>query len=214
MNCADVRVHLPGLLYGDLRPEEKAALEKHLAECPACRREYTAFQGVRQLLEIVPTPAVQIDLPRLYREAADRQARRAQRWRRVALWVSSAAALLVAAALGLRLEVRLEAHQVVLRWGAVPERESTAPSSHPQALPAPPFHTETSLAHVTPEQLQLVTALIHALADNVQTLERRQQKEEKQIHKELQQLKQESTQRWTAFERTVNALYLMSQKGE
>jgi hypothetical protein len=214
MNCSQVRNKLPGLLYGDLRSEEQAAVEKHLAECPACQREYAALQRVRQLLEIVSTPTVPIDLPRLYREAADRHARRARRWRRAALWISSAAALLVVVALGVRLEVRLEAHQAILRWGSPPPMVDTNPLP-PLPQPVPPSGlAETPVTFVTANQQQLLSDLIHALADNVQALERQQRRDRTAWQKEVQALKQESTQRWTTFERTVNALYLMSQKGE
>ena len=75
MNCTQAHDQLPALHYGDLRSEEKAALEKHLAECLPCQQEYAALREVRKLLDRVPAPECRVDLPGLYRQAADRQVR-------------------------------------------------------------------------------------------------------------------------------------------
>src|SRR5262249_34481212 len=152
---------LAELLYGELEPEEKSLLEKHLAECSGCRREYRALSGVRQLLDQVPVPKGQIDLSGLYREVAQRQDRRARRWRRLAICVSGAAALFAFLAAGLRLETRLEPHQVILRWGAppTPEVASTPPLRGGDERVLTP---EGRSAAAVEERLQLHGKLIHA----------------------------------------------------
>src|SRR5580704_683973 len=113
MNCTDARSLLPGLLYGDLSAGMAAPLREHVAHCPACRQHLAELDAQRRALDDVPTPDVQIDLAQLYRDAADRQARRLRRWRRTALALGAVAAVLLLI-FGLRLEVRVEAHQVVL----------------------------------------------------------------------------------------------------
>ncbi len=39
MNCQEARERLPGLIDGELAPEERAEVEKHLEECEECRAE-------------------------------------------------------------------------------------------------------------------------------------------------------------------------------
>ena len=107
MNCTDVRTHLPGFLYGDLKPEEVAAVEHHLTTCPACRSERADLERVRQALSGIPAPTVEVDLHQIFRQAAERQARRARRWRRAAIALGAVAAVLLLA-VGLRLEIRVE----------------------------------------------------------------------------------------------------------
>ncbi len=67
------------LLYGELAPEERRALEEHLTECPACRGRMDAWRGVTAALDSWRLPA---RLPR------PRRAARLLRW-------AVAAALLV-----------------------------------------------------------------------------------------------------------------------
>src|SRR5438445_5585270 len=127
MNCIQVQDQLPGLLYGDLRSDEKAVLEKHMGECSACRREYAALREVRKLLDRVPAPECRLDLPGLYHRAADHQVRTVRFWRRVAVACCGAAAALAAITLVLRMELRLEPHQLVLRWGPLPAGGQAVP---------------------------------------------------------------------------------------
>src|SRR5262245_30462451 len=104
MDCAWTRDRLPPLLYGDLPSGEAAAVENHLANCLACRQECAALKDVRRLLDAVPAPAIKVDVPRLYRQAAARQERKLRRWRPAAVALLASAALLLIA-LALNLEV-------------------------------------------------------------------------------------------------------------
>jgi hypothetical protein len=198
MNCTRARALLAALVYGDLPPAETAAVEQHLAGCDSCRRERQALQEVRRLLDATPPPAVQVDVRRLYQEATARQQRSARRWRRaaVALLGVAAAALLV---LGLRLEVRCEAHQLTLRWGT------------PEVAPAPP--TLPELPHreakrtPTAEDLQLLRELIHALAADAEARDQRQYLYLQRLQGRLDALQLDSAQRWQALEHDIAALY-------
>ena len=57
--CERARLELPALLYGELRSDERDALEGHLATCPACRDELVQLGEGRALLAhwTVPPPA-------------------------------------------------------------------------------------------------------------------------------------------------------------
>ena len=213
MNCSDLHDQLALLLYGDLPPAEKANVEKHLAGCPDCRRELRALESVRRLLSSQPEPKVRIDLPELYREAAKRQERRLWRWRRATVLVTGVAALFAVLAVGLRLEARLEAHQLLLRWGAVPP-EAPAPVLAPQVRPAPEPVKEIRPVHLADEQLQLLSNLIHALADDYHVLERQEREDASQFQARLQPVQQQNIQRCADLQHSIDALYLLFQKGE
>src|SRR5262249_60833691 len=89
------------------------------------------LEGVRTSLAAAPVPSVQLDVSQLLQTAAARRIRQARHWRRVAIAVAAVAAALLVV-VGLRLEVRLEAHQLVLRWGdAPPTPLPEARTSHP-----------------------------------------------------------------------------------
>jgi anti-sigma factor RsiW len=203
MNCTHVRTQLPALLYGDLPPAAADALRGHLAGCAACREEYATLQRVRHTLDVLPAPAVQVDLPRLYREAAERQVRRAQRWRRVALAGCAAAAVLLLVA-GLRLQVRLDARQLVVRWGA-PDEPAAGPSRNqdtpPRDRPAAGAPDETE------ERLALISSLIHALAEDLEARDAQQQQAVKRLQDRLDALQFQGNARWGETERNIAALY-------
>src|SRR5262249_20219963 len=161
MNCSQVTDCFPAFLYGDLPPEETARVQDHLSGCPACRRELTALQEVRQLLDRLPPPAdVRIDLPKLYRQQAEQHQRRLRRWRRLA-GLSMGAAAVVLLTLTLRLEVRLEGHQAAVGWGTPPTAASL-----PEPPAPPPSLVATLERHreETEAKLQLLHELTHALA--------------------------------------------------
>src|SRR5262249_20849602 len=147
-NCHQTREALPALLYGDLPPDEATAVRHHLAECPACRAEQAALQQVRSLLDAAEPPAVAVDLPRLYRAAVQRQEKQLRRWRRLACAALAAAAMLLLV-FGLKLEVRLEQHQLVLRWGAPPA---------PVPMPAP---GNVPVEAVSAADLKMLRDLLH-----------------------------------------------------
>ncbi|MDB5242989.1 MAG: anti-sigma factor [Spirosoma sp.] len=56
MNCDSAKDHLPDWLNDELSITERAAMDAHLAQCPACRQELAATRQVWQLMGTVPTP--------------------------------------------------------------------------------------------------------------------------------------------------------------
>jgi hypothetical protein len=194
--CAQTKEAFPDLLYGELSPAEAEAVHKHLAGCPPCRAEYAALRQVHALLDAPAAPESAVDLPRLYREAARRQERRLRRWRRVAVATLAAAAVLLAV-FGLGLEVRLERHQVVFRWGAPARPEAPPPTPKPPAERPPAPDGE----------LQLVKDLIHLLAADVQAQNRQHKQALRRLQERLDELRLHVDRRWDATERDVSALY-------
>lgn len=83
---------LVSYLYNEAGPDERAAVDAHLAVCPACAREVEELQAVRHDLAEWSTPA-RVPAFRLVETAEQEVARRA-RWR-IPVWAQAAAAVLV-----------------------------------------------------------------------------------------------------------------------
>jgi hypothetical protein len=196
MNCAQARAALAAFVYQDLPADETAAVREHLASCLACRAEETSTRRVGSLLDALPNATSQVDLAQLYKEAGRRQQVKLTRWRRFAVAASAAAAALLLA-LALRMELRLEGHQLLLRWGTPSIPESEGPSSGKAREPGA----------VNPEEVQLVHRLLQALAEDVLARDRQNQDGLVSLESRLESLEQQSRQRWDA---TINALYTLN----
>jgi hypothetical protein len=198
MTCAEARAQLAELVYGELDANLVATLHKHLAGCVACQQERDSLAGVRRLLDRVPAPPhVQVDVLALYAEANRRRGVRIRRWRRLAGVAGLAAAALLL--LCLKLEVRLEGHQLVLRWGAPPE-------TTPRSLPAPVPPPVAAPPEVTAADLALVKELIHALAASGESRDQECQQALAQLRERFDDLQGQAQARWEATQRYVSAL--------
>ena len=204
MNCADARTHLPALLYGDLPPGEADAVRSHLAGCAACRQQYAELQQLRHALDAMPGPAVQVDLPRLFQEAAERQVRRARRWRRAALAGCAAVGLLLVVA-GLRVEVHVDAHQLTLRWGGAPAADAVPVPRGPDA--PPPEAPEGRSSADVERRLELMSRLIHALNEDLEERDVHQRQALQRVQARLDELQFQGNARWGETERNIAALY-------
>jgi hypothetical protein len=203
MNCIDARAALPALLYEHLPPQEAAVLQEHLAGCPACRAEQAALRRLGGLLDAVPSPAANVDLARLYHEGARREQRGRRRWRTAAL-ASLAAAAAVLLTLVLRLEVRLDHHQLIVRWGVQP---ATFVSPDPPASSVTPGAAPVA---VSGDDVRLVMQLLHALADDVAARDRVNQESLAVLQDRLDALQRQAQARWNATERYVSALHTLT----
>jgi hypothetical protein len=215
MNCSLVRALLPLSLTGDLKPEEAASVDEHLTTCPACRRERAELEKIRAALSAVPVPAVQIDLPGIYRQAAERQARRARRWRRAALACCGVAAALLMV-IGLRLEVRVGGNELIVRWGAPPPEN---PRPQPKQDSSPPAQVKDRPAPQVPdadERLRLMNELIHALTTDIEARDVHQQQRLARLQERLDRLSDQASRWRLETERDVAALYTAQfvKKGE
>lgn len=55
-DCGRFRNELPSLVYDELAPDPRAALEAHLAECALCREELATLRDTRRMLARWETP--------------------------------------------------------------------------------------------------------------------------------------------------------------
>jgi hypothetical protein len=206
MTCTDVRARLALLLSGDLPAAEVDEIRQHLTRCPSCREERTAIAQLRHLLDAVPAPAAVVNLSRLYRDAAEGQARRLRRWRAATVAVLSAAAAVVAVLLLSRMEIRMDAHQLVVRWGAVPAPDPVPPPAPPReerpTVPPPVVAT----AEVE-QQLGLLRELVQAVSNGADLRDERRQQEIAELRGRMRGLEQQMRQLRVASERDLSALY-------
>ncbi len=207
MLCSKVRDQLPLFVYGDLKPGEAAVVESHLTTCSDCQGKVASLRRLRERLNLPPVPAMSVDMTALHQQAGDLQAKHARRWRRLAVTLGSAAALLLIA-LAVRFEVRLDNHQLVLRWGSPPPEAPRPAASVPDLAPVLVRHSPA-----TEEQLRLLSDLIHALKKDVDARDRDQQREIAILQARLQALQIQANQRWIETDRNVEALYLLANRG-
>src|SRR5262245_40570616 len=153
MKCHEIHELLPLHLYGDLELNERSAVEEHLSACPECRAELAALGGVRRALDVTPAEFCHVDVASIYRAESDRLHRRSRRWRAAAVLTAIAAVLLLA----LRVEVRADGRQLIVRWGN-PEVVAIAAPAVERVV----VRTEPSATHELEERINRVSALIQA----------------------------------------------------
>ena len=205
MNCTEARNELVDLVIGTLAEERRQRLETHLLACPCCRAERDSLQEATALLRAAPAPAVQVDVTALYREAARREQKRLRRWRRAALAFGGALAALLTLTIGLNLEVRLERHQLVLRWSAPPPRDEPAARTDAKSAPS---REQPVAAEEVECRLRTLDQLIQELAGNVQSLELEQKQELDRLRAGLQELRQQAVLHQEMTGKDVDALYV------
>lgn len=194
MNCHELRDLLPLHLYGDLNDAERAAIDAHLSECPACRAELVVLGAVRKALDA--PPEVRVDINAIYRAEGERLQKRARRWRIAAVLATAASVLFLAS----RLEVRADGRQLVVRWG-VPE-----PAAPPTVIERTVVVREPVAAPEVDERIKTMSALIHALVVSNNDKDSEHQKELERLRKEVATL-QQIRKRLGQTERDVAALY-------
>ena len=64
MNCADLETRLGDLLDGLLDPEQCAAIEKHLSDCPDCGAVHRDLQHLARLCQQSQRPRMPEDVRR------------------------------------------------------------------------------------------------------------------------------------------------------
>jgi hypothetical protein len=219
MRCSEVRAALPEFVYGDLPAAVQADVEAHLGGCANCRREADALRQVRRLLSAPPAPEVRVDAAAIYRRAMEQQARRLRLWRRAAL-VACAAAVLAATLTALsRLEVRVGASELVVRWGQAPAvQPSPAAAPAPAVTPPPAGPAPASQADLAAveERLRVLSDLTQALADDGQARDYRRGQEIAGLRQQVREWQGRSAERLTSMQKDFDALYLAhfaNQKG-
>src|SRR5665213_3221820 len=97
--AADLALYAMGALLGD----ERAAVEKHLAECTDCRRELELLRGDTGLLaystahSVPPRRSRQRLMNAAHRESRTKKIPARRSWRAAAPWVAAAAMTIPAA---------------------------------------------------------------------------------------------------------------------
>lgn len=130
MGCEDTE-KLIAYLYGEDSPDERAAMERHLAACPACAEDVRGLQQVRRDLAGWQPPAAGAHF-----RLAPAAHRPRPLWRQPFWGLAAAATLLLAVGASMaNLDIQIGNGQVVIRTGwASPA--SAAPGTQPGATTA------------------------------------------------------------------------------
>ena len=214
MNCTQARENLPALLYGDLDATTTSAVQYHLANCSTCRLELAELERVRSALDSVPAAPVRVDVPSLIQQAAARQAKQARRWRRAAIAACGIAAALMLVTL-LRLEVRVEAQQLTIRWEPAPSQDKTNE--------APPLERiivreDPAALAALEERVGTLDDLIHALSTDVSDRDERLGQRLARLRERVEEMRLQNSRRWNDLDHSVTAMYtalfVVPKKGE
>lgn len=95
MNCPKVRDHLSAWLDGELAPEVRSLLDRHLEACAGCRRELAQLEALEQALASLTAPAPP-GLPEMVLARLQRPRRRG--WQSLALAASLVLGILLGGA--------------------------------------------------------------------------------------------------------------------
>ena len=184
---------LSAALDGMLTPDERAALDAHLAGCASCRRELEELRQVRSLLRAVPEPALprsfllplEGDLPAPHAtqsprppvaprtpasvtplrqpERGERASVRATRTLQVTRWIGTIAAIL-GLALFLGTLLPLATHQNASYSASAPNDSGNAPTGAGASTTKAPSPTTNLTDHGKPQVAVTVTATATAAA--------------------------------------------------
>lgn len=199
MNCEQTKERIALLVYGDLDQQDADSVQQHLDECEACQHERASIISLRTLLDAAPQPVAQtdIDLAAMTTAAHPISPTRGK-WHRRVLVV--AAALLLVGVVLWRAEIRIDQHQLTVRWG-MPTPEVPKPQMQPVAK-APAVTN-----HDADERIQLLNELVHALATEVNTSSQRREADNIEFQRRLAKLEEDARTYRAGAERTFAALY-------
>jgi hypothetical protein len=212
MTCEQACEQLPLHVYGELAADETQPLETHLAGCPACRAAHAEIERIRQLLCAAPAPtAPVIETAAVYRRLADAAGRRVRRWKWAASFALASAAGLVALLLLGRVEVRMGAGQLVVRWGG---QGSPTLASSRQGLDestdsrqGPGKIDESWRNQALEEQVAILNQIVRALARDAEVRSAGQDRESALFRSQLNALQHRGDTRLADLERDFRTLY-------
>jgi hypothetical protein len=149
-----------------------------------------------------------VRLPQLYAALHRRSQRRARRWRWAALFALATAAGLAFLALSMRLEMRVEQHQLVVRWGTVPAEPPPALPTERETDVLPPGEAgDLRAGPDMAEQVALLSQIVRTLVRDGQNQEQQRKDEIARLQARLDDLQRRTDHRLTDAEKDLRTLY-------
>src|SRR5262249_20117235 len=146
-------------------------------------------------------------------QAAARRAMQVRRWRRAAIATCGLAASLAIVVL-LRVEVRVEAQQLTIRWGKKAVEERTNPTVVERVV----TRDDSAALAALDDRVRLLDDLVHALITDVGDRDERQTHRVARLRDRVEELLARNSQRLGETERNlaavVTALSFLPKKGD
>lgn len=197
MHCRDVKSRLVDWLYGEQSPEDRRAIESHLAQCEACRQQARELEHGRNLLDRAPKLRLRIEFAALYRQAAAQAERSRRRWRLGTFATCAALGCVIVSA----------ATQLRFKWQ--PTRFVVASGSSIGMDQAERSLRDTASMLVSHSQrLDDLDVLARLIVTEVKTAERTHEVRLAELQRDLEELRRDSAIRWAALSEGVRGLYL------
>jgi negative regulator of sigma E activity len=109
MRCPEIQEKITAFYDGELREAERADVEAHLRQCPACQREWAALQTTSRLMQTWQAPRVSPHLRATFMAKLEERAARKPwwamvfvGWQRQVAWATAAAVVLLMVAFNVR----------------------------------------------------------------------------------------------------------------
>jgi predicted anti-sigma-YlaC factor YlaD len=80
MRCEEIRPYLSAYLDGEIDPHKKLEIEKHLADCDSCRKEYQSFIKLKEVTDRMRFADLSDDLWAGYWKGVYRRIERGAGW--------------------------------------------------------------------------------------------------------------------------------------
>jgi hypothetical protein len=162
MKCEQVEERLMSLVYGELPPEERDAVDEHVIDCERCSREAAVLRKTHSLLQDAAAeeePTTTLPLAQVSQRAMQKVERSRRRWRTFAFTSASAAVVLVVLQL-LSVRITIDQSQFEIAWGEPKTIATSAVTDNSHARPTEQ-HVPALQEHQT--RLDDLDRLIHFL---------------------------------------------------
>jgi len=159
MKCEDLKLELPGLLWGELAPSDREKALKHLAECPACQKEWQEFKAVQSVMSKLGEENPLREVVFIERKHPESPLLKLWNWLTspgALQWGLAAALILIALALA-KPSLSLQDGKLSFAFGKIERIASPAPTPPPQITPA---DLEERLQQERSETLKLVAEVL------------------------------------------------------
>jgi hypothetical protein len=144
---------------------------------------------------------------RLYAEVHATAERRLRRWKWAASFIVAAAAGLAFLVLATRTELRVEGHQLVLRWGTPPSIAEESPQLRPEAPAVALEQADQRSDRSVEDQIRVLSKIVHTMARDSSSRGDDFERDLEALQRRLIDLQRQIDRRFFDTEKDLRTLY-------